>query len=329
MKEARYYHPLENNTVACELCPHACKIQDEKCGICLARINKGGKLYSATYNKICSMVMDPIEKKPLYHFYPTSNILSLGSWGCNFKCSFCQNWEISQQEVPTQEIPPEVAINTAIEHKSIGIAYTYNEPYINFEYVLECAKLARENGLKNVMVSNGFYNPDPLQELLKYIDAFNIDIKAFTGEFYKDICKGSLEAVLRSAKEISKHAHLEVTTLLIPGRNDDDAELEKLSEWIAQNCGEHTPAHLSAYFPRYKLQASPTTPRMLLRAREIFKQQLQHVYIGNVASSFEQNSYCHNCDNKLVTRECYNTEICGLDKAGKCNKCQADNNFFC
>lgn len=327
MHEARYYNTSTGGGVECCLCPHGCRIEDGGRGLCLTREVRGGKLYAKAYAGVCSAGFDPVEKKPLYHFYPGTDIYSIGSWGCNFKCTFCQNWEISQREVSTSQVFPKEL--PAMASGSIGVAYTYNEPYINFEYVLESCREMRECGLKNVMVSNGYYNLEPLRELLDYVDAFNIDIKAFSEDFYRTMCGGKLAPVLAAAAEIARSgkAHLELTTLLIPGANDDPGQLRSLAAWIADNCGELTPLHLSAYFPRYKCSTPATGAQDLLAAAEIFKERLRFVYLGNINMRGAQDTYCYECGDLLVQRDGYQTRIGGMDASGGCISCGADNNF--
>ncbi|MCK5595691.1 AmmeMemoRadiSam system radical SAM enzyme, partial [bacterium] len=223
-------------------------------------------------------------KKPLYHFYPGKLILSLGTIGCNFACPFCQNWQISQdRNVPTQYMPPSEAVEKALERNSIGIAYTYSEPMIWYEYVMDTAKLAKKKGLKNVLVTNGYINEDPLKELLPLIDAMNIDLKAFDEKFYREICKGDLETVLKTIKISSASCHIEITNLVIPGLNDTIEHFENLVNWIAENTGANTPLHFSRYFPQYKMKTSSVTPiETLEQAYKIAKEKLKSVYLGNI-----------------------------------------------
>lgn len=327
MREAMFYQKVENKSVRCGLCPHNCLINDGARGICRIRENRGGVLYATQYGRICSAALDPIEKKPLYHFFPGREICSIGCVSCNFSCDFCQNWQISQQDASTQELLPDEAAALAGRENSIGLAYTYNEPFINFEYVLACARELRKAGLKNVLVSNGFYNPEPLEELLPLIDAFNIDLKGFNEAFYHQRCGGALAAVLASIKTVAAHAHLELTTLLIPGANDNPDELDAMARWIADNCGVDTPAHLSAYYPCYKAQEEPTSPEELGRARDIFRRHLRNVYAGNIQNPLWRESRCHACKALLVSRRGYNSRVCGLNANGLCSACGANNNF--
>ena len=287
-------------------------------------------LYARTYGRISSLALDPIEKKPLYHFFPGSEILSIGSYGCNFFCLFCQNWQISQNEADTKDYTSEALVASALGCGSIGIAYTYNEPLVNYEFVLDTARLAQAQGLKNVLVSNGYVNPQPLEELLVYLDAINFDIKAGNNEFYAGLCGGNIKPVLASAKAAAQAGvHLELTTLLIPGENDDPEELSWLAEWIAQNCGRSTVVHLSAYFPRYKLDTEATTAEELIGAWEIFHQHLDYVYCGNMALAERySNTYCPRCGSLLVVRSGYRIDTFGIEQtAGVCADCGAHIDF--
>ena len=330
MKEALFYTQLEKGVAGCELCPHRCRIAPGKRGICKVRENLDGVLYARTYGRISSLALDPIEKKPLYHFFPGREILSIGSYGCNFFCLFCQNWQISQNEVETWESTPEELVTSALEHNSLGIAYTYNEPLVNYEFVLATAKLAREKGLKNVLVSNGYVNSQPLEELLEYFDAVNFDIKAGSNDFYSALCGGNIKPVLASARTAAAAGvHLELTTLLIPGENDDPAELAWLAEWIAENCGKSTVVHLSAYFPRYKFDTDPTSEEDLIGAWEIFTRYLDYVYCGNMTLAARySNTYCQQCGSLLVGRSGYRIDISGIEPAaGVCSACGAEVDF--
>jgi len=326
-KEARFWEKLDDGSVHCTLCPHNCRISDGKRGLCRVRKNVGGTLQTIIYGRITSAAMDPIEKKPLYHFRPGSSILSLGTMGCNFGCLFCQNYSIAQMEAPTRPLSPEEAVQAALERDSIGIAYTYNEPFIWWEYVYDTARLAAGKGLCNVLVTNGYVQEEPLRELLPLIDALNIDIKSMRPDFYKDICRGRMEPVLETCKIAAAESHVEITNLIIPGYNDTDEDFEKLARWAAENMGRQTPAHLSAYFPVYKLQAEPTPLSTLERAREIFREHLDYVYLGNVRSRDGAATDCASCGNRLIERSGYTTVLVGLNDDGTCAQCGAQNNI--
>ncbi len=283
MKEAMYYEGLPECKVKCLLCPQGCKISDGKVGFCRVRKNEAGKLYSLMYNRMTSLALDPIEKKPLYHFHPGKYILSVGTKGCNMACPFCQNWSISQDDgCLTEEISPHELVQKAKEYKSFGIAYTYNEPFIWYEFVLESSNLAKAQGLCNVLVTNGFVNPKPLKDLLPYIDAMNIDLKSMDDDFYRKVCKAGLGPVLETIKSSHKRCHIELTNLIIPTLNDSQENFEKLVDWVVQNLGTQVPLHFSSYFPCFKMDIPSTPIRTLEKAYEIAKKKLKYVYLGNV-----------------------------------------------
>ena len=283
MKEALYYKQ-ENDKIRCLLCPNDCLIADGKIGLCGVRINKENKLYTEVYNRVTSVSLDPVEKKPLYHYHRGQYILSLGTKGCNFACPWCQNWRISQNKnTPTEEMTKEKAVQEAKDTKSFGIAYTYNEPFIWFEFVLECAKFARENGLENVLVTNGYVKKDPLEEMLPYIDAMNIDIKSIEERFYKEHCLGKLKPVLQNTKRsFDAGVHIEITNLIISTLNDSDKNITELVDWVYENLGSDTPLHFSRYFPCHKMTIPPTPVKTLERAKQIADKKLKYVYLGNV-----------------------------------------------
>jgi pyruvate formate lyase activating enzyme len=320
-RECDFQESLDDGAVRCGICPHTCRIAEGQTGICLCRRNVGGRLRPLNYGEVTSAAMDPIEKKPLYHFLPGRDILSLGTWGCNFKCDFCQNWQISQQQAATQPMSPEEAVTAAQEQGSCGIAYTYNEPTIWFEYVRDTGRLAREAGLKNVLVTNGFINAEPLAALLdEVVDAMNIDLKSFRDAYYRRHAKGRLSPVLETIRTAAARCHVETTTLLVPGENDSDAELAELRDWLADTLGPDSPVHLSAYFPRYRLQASATPLAALMRGREILGERLNFVYLGNVMASGAGNTECPDCGATAVRRSGYRVETSGL-AGGSCAAC--------
>ena len=285
MKLAMFFEKIENSKVHCSLCPHNCVIKPGSLGVCRARKNIDGNLYSLNYARIASVSLDPIEKKPLYRFHPGTMIMSAGTFGCNLKCSFCQNWSIAHRDAETIEILPETLAAKALEtvkNGNIGLAYTYNEPSIWYEYVYDTSRLAREKGLFNVLVTNGFISREPLELLLPFIDAMNIDVKAFTASFYEGICKGTLKNVMETVEAAAGRCHVEVTTLVIPGLNDSMEEIERLSEWLA-GISPEIPLHLSRFFPNYKMNDRPPTPiETLDKARETALRKLKYVYTGNV-----------------------------------------------
>lgn len=288
MKEASYYEKTSALEVICHLCPHECRISEGHRGNCRVRRNKNGTLIAENYGRVSAMHLDPIEKKPLYHFFPGSHILSAGSIGCNLSCKFCQNCEISQVSIDDRPLlpfktPEEIVAAALNQPGNIGIAFTYNEPVVWFEYMEDIAVQAKAAGLATVMVTNGFVNPAPLERLIDLIDAFSVDLKAFTDEFYHRITFSSLEPVKNSLKQISKAGkHLEVTNLVIPDLNDDPLVFEEMVQWMALELGKDTVLHISRYFPMHRMTKPPTPLATLQRLSEIASRHLNYVYIGNV-----------------------------------------------
>ncbi len=270
----------------CRICPHHCNIEEGHLGLCKARTNRNGEIVSENYGKLTAVALDPIEKKPLYHFHPGSKILSIGSYGCNLNCPFCQNCDISMvgsREIQTEETTIEELTLKAKLLKSrgnIGIAYTYNEPLIGFEFVRDCAKAAREQGLKNVIVTNGYICEEPLMELMPYVDAFNIDLKGFSEDFYHKL-RGDLATVKRTIELAAKACHIEVTTLIIPGENDSEEEMAELSGWLA-GIRRDIPLHISRFFPRWRMQDREATPvKQVYHLAEVARRKLSFVHEGN------------------------------------------------
>ncbi len=312
MKTAAYFTVLsgEEGKLRCDLCPHRCILTEGKTGICLARKNIGGILRSLVYCRPVSSAIDPVEKKPLYHFYPGSNIFSTGPYGCTFKCQFCQNCDISQRIVDAPEISAAAIAKSVIGCKSIGIAYTYSEPYIWFETIMEVGSIVREQGLKNVMVTNGYMEPGPLRDLLTVVDAMNIDIKSMNPGFYRRMCKARLSPVLASCEIVKRNkCHLEITNLLIPGENDSAEDIRLLVDFVAQNLGRDTPLHFSRYFPRYQLHIPPTPRQSIEVAYEIAREKLDFVYVGNMESDEWSNTSCPSCKTTLVKRSGYGVSL--------------------
>jgi pyruvate formate lyase activating enzyme len=322
---ALYFEIQEDKKVQCNLCPHHCLLNDGQTGICRVRSNIEGMLVTDNYGKLSSIHADPIEKKPLYHFYPGRKILSIGSVGCNMQCNFCQNCEISQTSVKEFEwiknYSAEILLKDACSLPgNIGIAYTYNEPVVFYEFMLDTAKEIHNKGLKNVMVSNGFIEEKPLLELIPYIDAFNIDLKAFTNDFYKKQTHSKLEPVKRTLEIISKSGkHLEITNLIIPTLNDNEKTFADMVNWISRTLGNNTILHLSRYFPRYLSEIMITSERTLIQFKKIAEKYLHYVYLGNVG--LEANTVCAGCNKVVIERMGYQTKVLGLDKNGKCLKC--------
>lgn len=318
--ESRFFRSLPGGKVACILCPQACVLQEGEKGVCRVRQVEEGRLFLRNYGQVSAVALDPIEKKPLYHFYPGSLILSVGTIGCNLSCRFCQNWEIAHTDAETRYIPPEDLVHLGLrarERGSIGLAYTYSEPLVWYEYVLDTARLAKEEGLKNVLVTNGYINPGPLRELLPYIDAVNLDIKGWTDEFYHRHCSGRVRPVLETAKIMAEKTHLEVTNLLIPGENDREEEVKELVGFLAA-LNPAIPLHFSRYFPNYRMTLPPTPVSTLKRALGIAKERLYYVYLGNIGE--ENDTECPECGEVWVERTGFSARITGV-RDGKCVRC--------
>lgn len=315
MKVARFFSHLENERVQCFLCPHRCIIAKDRRGTCRVRRNEGGVLYAQTYGKISSIALDPIEKKPLYHFYPGREILSVGSIGCNFHCSFCQNWSISQvnpDDFPLREVSPEDLASLAHSNNSIGLSYTYNEPFIWWEFVYDTAQLVQKRGLKNVLVTNGYVEEEPLRELLPWIDAMNIDLKSMDDDFYRRYCGGTLSPVLRTIEISAKEGiHIELTNLIIPGLNDRWELIEKLVDWV-YDLNPNIPLHFSRYFPAYKLDNPPTSASFLSEVYHFARRKLPFVYLGNIIGEEGSTTFCPHCGREVVIRRGYQIDASGL-----------------
>lgn len=282
MREAMFYSNSENGTVVCMLCPHRCHLMHDHFGKCRVRKNLDGRLMSLNYAAATAIHVDPIEKKPLFHFMPGTQTLSIGSYGCNFHCPYCQNYPISLEKPLTRVIEPEMIIKKAIELNLPSISYTYNEPVVYYEYVFETAKLAKKKGIANIMVTNGFIESEPLEMLLPYIDAMNIDLKAFYQKTYRSFCGGDLEPVLKTIERAHHGCHIEITTLLVTEMHTKE-ELENLFCWIA-GVSPNIPLHLSRYFPKYQHQAPMTSKDWLSMVKESGEQHLNYVYLGNVST---------------------------------------------
>lgn len=330
MHEALFYSKWNQKEVICQLCPTNCHIKPGDLGDCKVRINRDGVLVSEVYGKLEAMNLDPVEKKPLYHFYPGTKILSVGTAGCNLHCSFCQNHPLSQCGVSEDKalhfFAPEDLVELAEQtDHNIGIAFTYNEPSINYEFMLSAAVNARAVGLHTAMISNGYINPEPLSSLLGPVEAFNIDLKAFSNKFYQTYCKGKLYPVLKTIKQIaSSGCHLELTTLVIPGLNDDLSEFEQLCHWIADETGSSTVLHLSRYFPGYQLKLDPTPAETLYQMYDLAKNFLHHVYLGNLFAGDHGDTFCPHCNTKLIERDRYRILQLGLDAQGACKHCKTN-----
>ena len=325
MKKAKYFIKRDNDVVQCLLCPNQCVIKSGKTGICKNKKNISGELYAHIYGQVSAIAMDPIEKKPLYHFYPGSQILSIGTIGCSFSCDFCQNYHLVEALVPTEGVEPEQLIESAKKHNSLGIAYTYNEPFISFEFVLDTAIFAKKAGLKNVLVTNGYYNPEPFLELVPYIDAMNIDLKSIRNEFYKRYCHGRIEPVLKTIETAQRSCLVELTNLIVTGLNDSEEDIKDLIDWVA-SVNPEIPLHFSRYHPMYKMTNPPTQISRLERAYELSKGKLKWVYLGNVFTDVGQDSVCPDCGAILVKRRGYSVQVVNL-KGNSCGSCGAKHNF--
>lgn len=280
MKEALYYEKREQS-VQCVLCPHFCNIVDGHTGLCCVRKNIEGVLYTLNYGKVTSVHTDPVEKKPLNFFMPGTLTFSIGSFGCNLGCPFCQNYTISKGNPKSCDFLPEEIVKTAISEELPSVSYTYSEPSMFYEYMLDTAKLAKKNGLKNIMVTNGYINPNPLNELLLYIDAINIDLKTYDDIIYRTKLKGSLQPVINTIEKASKQCHVEVTMLIVPKISDDLNQIEQAAMKLSE-LDENIPLHLSRYFPRYQYDEPPTELSLLKQAYDVCKKHLNRVIIGNV-----------------------------------------------
>lgn len=328
--EANFYKKINNTTVQCELCNHFCVINNGKIGICRVRQNKNGKLFSLVYGHPVVINIDPVEKKPLFHFMPGSQTYSLGTYGCNFTCANCQNWDISQAKNIEERnkqidyVSPEQIIDGALGEECRSISYTYNEPTIFGEYALAIMKLAHANGLKNIWVSNGFMSSQCLEKIIPYLDAINIDLKSFADNFYQDNCQARLQPILDNLKRIKQEQiHLEVTTLVIPDLSDDREMLEKVADFIANELDTETPWHLSKFSPSisWKLKKIlPTPDDIIYDAYEIGKLAgLKYVYIGNIPGDQKENTYCPHCGELAIWRLGYEVER--HDMLGRCAYC--------
>jgi len=328
-QRALYYERLQNKKIKCLLCPRGCIVPDGGRGLCRVRENRSGDYYTLAHSNPCAVHIDPIEKKPLFHFLPSTTALSLATAGCNFTCKNCQNWDISQakpDDTINFEMSPEQVVDLASEYNTPTIAYTYTEPTIFFEYMLETARIAKKKGVLNIYHSNGYINQQPLHELTAYLDGANIDLKGFSNKFYQDITGGTLSPVLETLKTLKKQGvWLEVTNLVIPTKNDTEGMIEDLCQWIKDSLGSDTPIHFSRFYPQYKLQNLPPTPiQTLKKAAEIARDRgLYYVYIGNVPGVPEENTYCPNCRNLVIGRKGYSITAINMN-GGKCKTCKTE-----
>lgn len=337
MREAMLYFTDANKVVTCKLCRRYCKIPLNLTGFCGVRKNIDGKLYSLNYGKAIALALDPIEKKPFYHFIPGSLTFSFATVSCNFRCLGCQNWDISQyirenksEEIPGENLPPEKIVSLALENGAHGIAYTYTEPTIFMEYALDTAELAREKKLFNVFVTNGYMSREAINEMKGKIDAARIDLKSFNEKTYSEICGNvNLEGILDSIKLLHKIMHIEIIVLVINGINDSDDELRALCKWVAE-LDKNVPLHFIAFYPHYKMENHRKTDlSTLLRARKIgYEEGLNYVYTGNIPHSESSSTYCPKCKSLLIQRSGFSITLFNLNNDATCKKCGAKQNII-
>jgi pyruvate formate lyase activating enzyme len=327
IKEAMLYRGLEGGKVSCYLCGHLCLIAPSKFGVCGVRQNRDGKLYTHVYGEVIAAHVDPIEKKPFFHFLPKTNALSLAAAGCNVNCRFCQNWEISQvrpEQVEHSDFPPALVAETALRYKCPSIAYTYTEPVVFFEYAYDSAVESRRKGIRNAVVTSGHINAEPLTDLTKVVDAIKIDLKGFTQDFYTNYVRGELKTVLESIKTVHQSkAWLEIVYLVIPTLNDNQADLRRMCQWLKAEIGPDVPLHFSRFQPMYLVRNLPPTPVSTLEmARNTaLEEGLHYVYIGNVPGHEAENTYCPNCRKMIIQRFGYQIGSIELE-GGKCKFCK-------
>jgi pyruvate formate lyase activating enzyme len=327
-RAVKYWHVLADGRVQCDLCPRFCKLHEGQRGLCFVRGRLNNGMVSTTYGRSSGFCVDPIEKKPLNHFYPGSSVFSFGTAGCNLACKFCQNWDMSKsREIDTlaDRASPTTIARKAKELGCTSVAYTYNDPVIFHEYAIDVAQACHELGVKSVAVTAGYVTPEPRQEFYRYMDAANVDLKAFTEDFYHKLTGGHLAPVLDTLKYLKHETNVwfEITTLLIPGHNDSDKEITEMSQWLVDNIGVDVPLHFSAFHPDYKMMDVPPTPAATLsRARKIARDSgLRYVYTGNVHDVDGGSTYCHQCGNRIIERDWYVLHDWQLDSHGACRKC--------
>lgn len=325
----RWWHKKIEGKISCDLCPRNCQLREGQRGFCYIRRMLNGEIWLTSYGRASGFCIDPVEKKPLNHFFPGSSVLSFGTAGCNLGCQFCQNWDISKAHADdrlTSWAAPIDIVNAALQQGCKSIAYTYNDPVIFAEYAIDCAKMAREFGIKNICVSAGYINPQARKELFSFMDAANIDLKAFSEDFYQHVCYASLAPILDTLLYLKHETNvwLEITTLLIPGLNDSEKEIALLSEWIFEHLGPQIPLHFTAFHPDFRMRdISPTPQKTLTRARkQAMSIGLNHVYTGNVWDSEGSTTYCTYCHAPLIRRHWYAVESWNLGGGGTCQRCK-------
>ena len=326
----QYWHALDGGRVQCDLCPRECKLKEGQQGLCYVRENRGGEVVLTTYGRSSGFCIDPIEKKPLNHFLPGSGVLSFGTAGCNLACKFCQNWDISKsREMDTlaDQASPEVIARAAAELGARSVAYTYNDPVIFMEYAIDVAKACRQRDIKSVAVTAGYISPEPRREFFRYMDAANIDLKAFTEDFYFHLTGAHMQPVLDTIEYVANETDvwLELTTLLIPGKNDSDEEIDRMTRWVVETIGPDVPMHFSAFHPDWKMNDVPATPASTLtRARRIaIENGVRYAYTGNVHDKAGDSTYCHQCGQLLIGRDWYELSDWNLVNGGHCSQCNA------
>jgi len=323
-----FWHRLEDGRVQCDICPRECKLREGQRGLCFVRANQAGAIVSTTYGRSSGFCVDPIEKKPLNHFYPGSSVLSFGTAGCNLSCKFCQNWDISksrQMDTLASRATPEMIANAAVQAGCRSVAYTYNDPVIFQEYAIDVAQACREQGILSVAVSAGYHQPAARQQFYQYMDAANIDLKAFNEDFYWKLTGAHLAPVLDTLQYLYHETDVwvEITTLVIPGQNDSNAELTALSRWVVENLGPDVPLHFSAFHPDYKMMDTPATPvATLVQARQIARDQgLHYVYTGNVHNKEGDATLCPGCGKPVIERDWYELSGWHMQAEGHCGHC--------
>ena len=324
----RYWHAVDGGRVVCDLCPRACELGEGQRGLCFVRQNIGGQVMLTTWGRSSGFCIDPIEKKPLAHFYPGSAVLSFGTAGCNLTCHFCQNWDISksrEMDRLADVATPEAIAAEAAMHGCRSVAYTYNDPVIFHEYAIDVAQACAERGVLSVAVTAGYVREEPREEFYQHMHAANVDLKGFSDDFYRRLCSARLDAVKDTLRYIALETEvlLEITTLLIPGENDGDAEIDAMTQWIGGELGLDIPLHFTAFHPDYRMTGVPRTPAATLRrARDIARRNgLRHVFTGNVIDPEGQSTVCHSCGALLIGRDGYTLTAWGLDAEGGCASC--------
>ncbi len=325
------YYSREGDGVRCRLCPHSCRLMPGQTGLCRVRECRNGELVTLSYGSVSSIALDPIEKKPLYHFCPGSTVLSLGTFGCNLRCQYCQNWHISQRVGKAQILSPESVAELALEYRQercIGAAFTYNEPTIWFEFIWDAVQHIKAAGLAAVLVTNGYMSAEPWRELLSFIDAVNVDVKGWSDEFYRQVCGGKLQPVLDNVETARQLCHVELTYLIVPGHNDDDDSIRGFARWVGQRLGRTTPVHFSRFFPSYDLALEPTPISTMERARSLAQEWLDYVYLGNVSIPGAADTRCAKCGTLLIQRgPAYHLRIRADEK--RCPACGEEVPWVC